>query len=168
MTILVFDSFAGKILNLHGLSRGAFFITKRETRHVQKNWPGKEYITHVKLCERTCNFVISFWIFFKKETFLSTNFLNLCPRRLTELCLAKSLIHLSKRIWANIDKMILECVYQCMLNIGDLKIVNCTEIFIYRRQMLPQEPPIKQDLQQTHTKTQLLMHAKHESHHRIT
>ena len=55
-----------------------------------------------------------------------------------------------------------------MLNIGDLKIVNCIEIFIHRRQMLPQEPPIKQDFQQTHTKTQLLMHAKHENHHRIT
>ena len=55
-----------------------------------------------------------------------------------------------------------------MLHMGDLEIVNCTEIFIHRRQMLPQEPPIKQDLQQTHTKTQLHMHAKHENYHRIT
>ena len=37
-----------------------------------------------------------------------------------------------------------------MLIIADLEIVNCTEIFIHRRQMLPQEPPIKQDPQQTH------------------
>ena len=55
-----------------------------------------------------------------------------------------------------------------MLIIGDLEMVNCTESFIHRRQMLPQEPPNKQDLQQTHIKTQLLMHAKHENHHRIT
>ena len=34
--------------------------------------------------------------------------------------------------------------------------------------MLPQEPPNKQGLQQTDTKTHLLMHAKHENHDRIT
>ena len=38
-----------------------------------------------------------------------------------------------------------------MLNFGDLEIVNGTEIFIHRRQMLPQEPPIKQDLPNRHT-----------------
>ena len=34
--------------------------------------------------------------------------------------------------------------------------------------MLPQEPPNKQGLKQTDTTTQLLMHAKHENHRRIT
>ena len=65
----------------------------------------------------------------------------------------------------------LECLCQCMLNIGDFEIVNCAEMFIHRREMLPQGPPIKQNLQQTHTKdtkAQLLIHAKHENHHRIT
>ena len=112
--------------------------------------------TYLQFCHQFLNL-------FKKETVLSTNFLILCPRAHRVFFLAKScfisLIHLSKRIGANIDKVILECLCQCMLNIGDLKIVNCTEIFIHRRQMLPQEPPIKQDLQQTHTKTQLHMHA---------
>lgn len=108
----------------------SIFITKRETRHVQKNWRAKEYITHDKLCERTCNFVISFWICSRRKPFCQqTSWL--CALELTELCLAKScfisLIHLSKRIWANIDKLILECLCQCMLNIGDLKIVNCTD-----------------------------------------
>ena len=55
-----------------------------------------------------------------------------------------------------------------MLNIEDLEIVNCTDIFIHRRPLLSQEPPIEQDLQQTHTKIQLLMNSKHENHYRNT
>ena len=37
----------------------------------------------------------------------------------------------------------------------------------HHRQMLPLKPPVAQDLQQTHTQTQLLVHAKHESHHLV-
>ena len=37
MTILVFDSSAGKILNLHGLSRGAFLLRNRRNKaHAEK------------------------------------------------------------------------------------------------------------------------------------
>ena len=89
----------------------SIFITKRETRHVQKNWRAKEYITHEKIMRTYLQFCHQFLNLFKKETVLSTNFFNLCPSLLIELCLAKScfisLIHLSKRIWAYMDRLIL-------------------------------------------------------------
>ena len=34
--------------------------------------------------------------------------------------------------------------------------------------MLPENPPITQDLQPSHTKAKLLLHAKHENHHLVT
>ena len=41
------------------------------------------------------------------------------------------------------------------------------KVSVYCWQMLPQDPPATQDLQQTHAQAQLLMHAKHEIHYRI-
>ena len=42
------------------------------------------------------------------------------------------------------------------------------KVFVYYRQMLSQDPPATQDLQQTNAKAQLLMHAKHEAYNHIT
>ena len=104
----------------------SIFVTKRETRHVRKNWRAKEYITHDKIMRTYLQFCHQFLNLFKKETVLSTNFFNLCPCLLTEPCLAKScfisLTHLSKRIWAYMDKLILECLCRCVLN---RRIRNC-------------------------------------------
>ena len=84
-------------------------------------------IHHARRIMRTyLQFCHQFLNLFKKETVLLTNFFNLCPSLLTELCLAKScfisLIHLSKRIWDYMDKLILECLCQCILN---RRIRNC-------------------------------------------
>ena len=49
MTILVFDSSAGKNPDPSWVIARSIFITKRETRHVQKNWRAKEYIKHDKI-----------------------------------------------------------------------------------------------------------------------
>ena len=84
-------------------------------------------IHHARQIMRTyLQFCHQFLNLFKKERVLSTNFFNLCPSLLTELCLAKScfisLTHLSKGIWAYMDKLILECLCQCILN---RRIRNC-------------------------------------------
>ena len=150
--------------------RAEHFYSKRQTS--SEKLPGQGIHHAWKIMRTYLQFCHQFLNCSRRKPFCrQTSWI--CALELTELCLAKScfisLIHLRKGIWAYIDKLILECLCQCMLNIGDLKIVNCTEIFIHRRQMLPQEPPIKQDLQQTHTKTQLSTHAcqtwKPSSHH---
>ena len=82
MAILVFDSFAGKILNLHGLSRGAFLL--QNAKQVQKNTFRK--IGGPRNTSRMTNYanllaiLLTVFELFKKETVLSPNFLNLCPR----------------------------------------------------------------------------------------
>ena len=78
MTILVFDSSAGKILNLHGLSRGAFLL-RNAKRGTQRKIGGPRNTSRMTNYANVLAILSSNVNLFKKETVLSTNFLNLCP-----------------------------------------------------------------------------------------
>ena len=77
MAILGFDSSAEKFLNLYGLSCGAFLF---ETPNKFRKIAGPRNTSRMKNYANVLAILSSVFELFKKETVLSPNFLNLCPR----------------------------------------------------------------------------------------
>ena len=102
MTILVFDSSAGKILNLHGLSHGAFLLRNAKQGTFRKIG-GPRNTSRMTNYANVLAILSSVFEFVQEGNRFVNKLLDLiCALELTELCLAKScfisLIHMSKRI----------------------------------------------------------------------